>query len=159
MRKVLVLVLACGLLAGAMLAPEASAKRKKKKTPPITFEASGSFTLSNPGDAEAEASVTKNEFLQTCAIPGSQGLDAYVVELSEEISKVSAQVNLSGSDAAGIYDLDMYYYGPDCAPTGSASTAEPEEVGVFPVGTKWIVVSAYFGVQLEFALAATEIQL
>ena len=158
MRKVLVLVLACGLLAGAMLAPEASAKRKKK-APPITFEASGAFELSNPGDAEADASVTKSEFLQTCSIPASQGLDAYVVELSEEISKVSAQVNLSGSDAAGIYDLDMYYYGPDCAPTGSASTPESEEVSVFPVGTKWIVVSAYFGVQLEFALAATEIQL
>jgi hypothetical protein len=140
-----------------MIAPAASAK-KKKKAPPITFEASGSFALSNPGDADADASVTKSEFLQTCAIPTSQGVDAYVVELSEEISKVTAQVKLSGSDAAGLYDLDMYYYGPDCAPTGSASTAEPEETSVFPVGTRWIVVSAWFGVQLEFALAATEIR-
>ena len=157
MRRIIVLVLACCLLSGAMFAPAASAK-KKKKAPPITFEASGAFELSNPGDAEADASVTKSEFLQACAIPASQGVDAYVVELSDEMSKVTAQVDLLGSDAAGIYDLDMYYYGPDCAPTGSASTAEPEETGVFPVGTKWIVVSAYFGVQLEFALAATEIQ-
>ena len=157
MRRVIVLVLACGLLTGVMFAPSASAKRKRK-APPITFEASGAFELSNPGDAEADASVTKSEFLQSCVIPASQGVDAYVVELSDEISKVTAQVNLSGSDAAGIYDLDMYYYGPDCAPIGSASTAEPEEASVFPVGTKWIVVSAYFGVQLEFALAATEIQ-
>ena len=157
MRRATVLVLACSLLTGAVFAPAASAK-KNRKPPPVTFETSGAFELSNPGDAEADASVTKSEFLQTCALPASQGLDAFVVELSDEISKVTAQVTLSGSDAADIYDLDMYYYGADCAPIGSASTAEPEEASVFPVGTRWIVVSAYFGVQLEFALAATELQ-
>lgn len=160
MRRVIVLVLALSLLSGAMLAPSASAKKKKKKAAPVTFEASGSFALMNPADYSADASITKNEFLATCSVPASQGLDAFVVELSEKISKVTAQVGVKGSEAAGIgHDLDMYFYSAECAPTGSANSDTADEIGVFPAGTKWVVVSSYAGVELEFDLAATEINL
>lgn len=160
MRRVLVLVLALSLVTGAMLAPATAKKKKKKKFVPVTFEASGTITVMNPTDyLVGEASITKNEFLANCALPASQGLDAYVVELSEEISKVPAQVGVRGSDAGVGHDLDMYFYSAECAPTGSASTETADEIGVFPAGTKWVVVSAFAGLEIEFDLAATEIKL
>lgn len=157
MRRALVLVLALSLLTGAMLAP-AAAKKKKKKFVPVTFEASGAFALMNPGDYTNGTSITKNEFLATCAIPATQGVDGYVIELSEEISKVTAQVGVTGSDAGIGHDLDMYFYNADCAQTGSASTETADEIGIFTAGTKWVVVTAFAGLQLEFDLAATEIK-
>lgn len=159
MRRVLVLVLALSLLAGASLAPAGAKKKKKKKPAPITFEASGSFMLPNPADYTNEASITRNEFVATCAIPATQGLDGYVVELSDEISKVSAQVGVTGSDAGVGHDLDMYFFSAECAPTGSASTETQDEIGIFPAGTKYVLVTAFVGLQIEFDLAATEIQL
>jgi hypothetical protein len=139
-----------------MLAP-ASAK-KKKKFVPITFEASGSFAIGNPADLDG-AGITRNEFAATCAIPATQGVDGYAIELSEEISKVPAQVGVTGSDAGAGHDLDMYFYDESCGSTGSASTEAADEIGVFPAGTKWVVVTAFFGVELEFDLVATEIKL
>lgn len=158
MRRAIVLVLALSLLTGAMLAP-ATAKKKKKKFVPVTFEASGSFTLMNPGDYTSNTSVTKNEFLATCGIPATQGVDGYVIETSKEISKVTAQVGVTGSDAGVGHDLDMYFYDAECVPTGSATTDTADENGIFMAGTKWIVVTAYTGFQLEFDLVATEIKL
>jgi hypothetical protein len=159
-RRALVLVLAFSLLAGALVAPAgAKKKKKKKKFVPVTFEASGSFALMNPADYNSGTSITRNEFQAVCGIPATQGLDGYVVELSEEISKVNAQVGVKGSDAGIGHDLDMYFYNAECTPTGAASTETADEIGVFPAGTKWVVVTAFVGLELEFDLAATEIQL
>lgn len=158
MRKAIVLVLTCSLLAGAMIAPAEAKKKKKKAAAPITFEASGAFALANPLDLN-DAGITRNEFQATCGVPASQGVDGFVIELSEEISKVAATASISGTDATGIYDIDMYFYDADCALVGSASTEVANEVGLFAAGTKWVVVTAFFGVELEFDLSATELQL
>lgn len=158
MRRALVLVLAMSLLSGAMLAPASAKKKKKKKPAPITFEASGTIATMNPADLN-DAGITRNEFVATCALPASQGIDGYVIELSEEISTVAAQVGVKGSDAGVGHDLDLYFYDESCGSTGSASTEAADEIGVFPAGTKWVVVTAFTGLQIEFDLAATEIQL
>jgi len=154
-RRLIALALILGLV-GAVSAAPAIAKKKKKK-PPITFEASGTIAISNPGSLEG-ASITGNEFVETCAIPATQGVDGFVVELSDEISKVTSTVGVSGSDATGIHDLDMYFFTADCAPTGAASTGDADEAGVFGAGTKYVLVNAFYGAQLEFTLTATEMK-
>lgn len=153
MRRAIALALVLGLL-GALSVSPALAKKKKAK-PPITFEAAGTVALGNPGGLN-DASLTGNEFTNTCAIPASQGVDGFVVELSEEISKVTSTVLVSGSDATGSYDLDMYFYSAECSPMGSASTEASDEFGAFPAGTKYVLVNAFVGAQIEFKLTATE---
>lgn len=153
MRRIIAFALVIGLL-GALSAAPAIAKKKKAK--PITFEASGSFALGNPGSVDG-ASITGNEFAETCAIPVTQGVDGFVVELSDEISKVAANVELSGSDATGGHDLDMYYFNAECGSTGATSTGSVNEIGAFPAGTKYVLVNAFMGAELVFELKATSI--
>ncbi len=154
MRKALsALVILC-VATGALAAPAAAKKRKPKK--PVTFEASGSFLLSNPGDFAADTGITRNEFAQTCAVPTTQGLDGFVIELSNKISAVNANVVLAGGDVTGAHDLDMYFYDAECNATGAASTEASDEMGMFAAGTRWVVVTAFAGVELEFTLNAEE---
>lgn len=159
MRRSLVLALVLTLLGGALVTP-AHAQKKKKK--PVTFEESGSFVLGHPatliGTGIAGAGVTGTEFIGTCGIPASQGLDGYVVELSDEISQVPAEVSVSGSDATGTYDLDMYFFNAECGSVGEQSTENSDEVGAFAAGTKYVLVTAFMGLEVEFTLEATEIR-
>lgn len=158
MRKSVVVALVLCLALGMLASPAAGKKKKKKKKPvPVTFEAEGSFLVANPADYTNGTSITRNEFAATCAIPVTQGLDGFVVELSEEISAVTANAQLTGSDATGAHDVDMYYFDAECNSTGATSTEATDEFGVFPAGTKWILVTAFLGVEIEFTLKAEEL--
>lgn len=157
MRRTLTVALVACMIGGALIGP-ADAKKKKKPAPPVTFSADGEMAVGNTADYLAQASVTRNEFLQTCAIPASQGLDGFVVELSEEISKVTATVMLSGSDALGAYDLDMFFFDASCGATGEFNTAEPNESGVMGSGTKYVLVTSFAGAEIAFHLEATELR-
>lgn len=155
MRRFLVVALSIGLLGGAVVGP-ADAKRKKKPKPPVTFDASGSLSLSNPGDLMAQASVTRQEFVTNCAIPASQGVDGYVIELPPEVSAITANVRVNATATTGLYDLDLYYFSESCAPMGENSTPEPNEFGEMPVGTKYVLVNAFWGAGMEFRFEAEE---
>jgi hypothetical protein len=137
------------------MALPADAKKRKKK--PVTFSTDGSFAVANPATLE-NSGVTQNEFMATCAIPASQGLDGYVVELPAKVTKVSSEVTVAGGDATGIYDLDMYFYNADCAPTGAASSAGSDEVGAMPAGTKYVVVAAFWGVGVDFTFKSVQLR-
>lgn len=139
------------LLGGALVAPADAAKKKKK---PIKYSATGTLAISNPGDFEAGAGITRNEFLNSCAIPQSQGLDGYVIELPAKVSKVNSNVELSGTDALGILDLDMYFFSATCDSTGEVSTPAPAEAGLMAAGTKYVLVSAYFGAEVDFTFSS-----
>lgn len=152
------MAIALGLIAGMILAPaEAKKKKKKKRKPPITFTADGSFATANPADLMG-AGITRNEFIETCSIPVSQGLDGYVVEVSDAIGKVQSDVSVAGSDITGLIDLDMYLYSDTCSPMGEYSTASADEYGVMVPGTRYVVVTAFLGAGIEFTLEATEIR-
>lgn len=153
MRRAVVVAVTLGLLAGAAVAP-AEAKKKKKKAP-VTFSAEGSLVLGNPGDLN-DAGVTRQEFLAGCAVPATQGLDGYVIELDDQISAVSSDVQVSGADAAGLYDLDMYFFDDSCSSTGSFSTEASDEFGTMLPGTKYVLVTAFTGLEITFKFEATE---
>ncbi|MEA2516363.1 MAG: hypothetical protein QOG16_201, partial [Actinomycetota bacterium] len=111
MRKTIVLILALSLMV-ALLGP-ASAQKKQK---PVTFKASGSIRGADVVDAwviNGPTSLTAREFYDTCDIPSTQGVDGYVVELSDEISKVPARVSLDWPSPTGI-SLSMEFLNADC---------------------------------------------
>jgi hypothetical protein len=140
-----------------------------KSQPPVTFEASGSFALGVPVQRDEWWTITGAEFEHTCSIPASQGVDGYVVELSDAISAVTSTVLVSGSDATGFgHDFDMYFFDAHCASTGASTNNSTDkrppgsnygdERGVFPAGTKYVLVTAGGGPGLEFTLSATEMR-
>ena len=158
MRRTVVIALVLGLLVGA-LAGAADAKKKKKKPkpkPPITYSVDGSFAQTNMADFFVGGGVTRNEFLATCAIPKSQRVDGYVIELPAAFAKISSDAELYGSDVTGGHDLDMYFFDAACEPAGEASTTAYDEVGVIAAGTKYVLVSGFVGTQLEFTFKAVE---
>lgn len=159
----MVVVVHVGLASPAMSKPRA------------TFKASGSIAVSvsaaGLGGVWDDRNITGNEFRNTCSIPASQGVDGYVVELSDAISAVTSTVLVSGSNAEGSgHDLDMYFFDAGCASTGASThnSTTPQgrndgsERGVFSAGTKYVLVTAgghefyHLGHGLEFTLVATQ---
>lgn len=152
-RTVLVALVVC-LVGSALLVP-AEAKKKPKR-PPATFSESGSLAIGHPGDLVDEVNVTRQAFVQTCAVPPSQGTDGYVIALPDEISAVNADVSIVGADATGFHDLDIFFFDEGCAPRGSISTDAVDEMGPMPAGTRYVLVTAFVGVEIMFEFKATE---
>ena len=155
MRRIIVVIMVACLAAGALGAPAQAGKKKKKKKP-IKFSVEGSFATANPADFLAGAGLVRNELQATCAIPVTQGTDGFVVELPAAFQKINSEASLSGQDATGGPDLDMYYYDEACAPTGETATAELNEFGIIPSGTKFVAISAFFGADVTFTLEAVQ---
>lgn len=174
MRKAIVLALALALLAGISAAPAAAKRKKEPEPPPITFEDTGRFATTNITKESGTLpfiywGVTGTEFHETCAIPATQGFDGYVVELSDEISKVSAKVSLRWGSAGDVSNLYMAFFDADCEYTGIAGfgiggydvtdiSDDGAEKGAFEAGTKYVLVSGTLGADVSFALKAVEIR-
>ena len=163
MRRVIVLTLAVSALVGAVAGPASAKNRRQPKPPPVTFEATGSISVVDHDVwIGGPSSLTEREFLAGCEVPATQGLDAFVVELSEEISKVHADVGLEWPDALRYYDLRMQFYDEDCRRTGLAGfydwADDGHEEGAFAAGTKYVLVSTTRGALVDFTLTAVEIR-
>lgn len=158
MRRFLVLALITCLAASAFVAPASAGKKKKKKKPaPIEFSAEGAFQVGNPGDFLAGAGLVRNELALTCAIPLSQGTDGFVVELPAEFQQINSEASLEGTDLMGGPDLDMYFYDETCTYLGEVATAELNEYGIVPAGTRFVAVSAFIGAGVSFTLDLVEL--
>lgn len=157
MRRSIVIALVACLLGAFVALPAEAKKKKRKKKPPVTFKAEGTLAVANPATLE-QGGVTQNEFIATCAAPASQGLDGYVIELPAKVGKVTSKVSVTGGDATGIYDLDMYYYDKDCGYKAASSTAGDDEIGAMPSGTKYVVVAAFWGVDVDFEFKSVEMR-
>lgn len=150
MRRTLVAGLAACLAAGALVAPAIA----KKKPRPVRFEESGAIAAGYPGDFAAGVNVTRNTFLESCAIPPTQGTDGYVIELPAKVSAQAANVTLTGADLTGLYDVDMHFFDESCAPNGALSSELSDEFGLMPEGTRYVLVTAFSGVEITFTFAA-----
>ncbi|HVF52294.1 MAG TPA: hypothetical protein VNC78_01675 [Actinomycetota bacterium] len=119
-----------------------------------TFEATGSIDGMNPA-AGTVGGVTENEFIANCAVPASQGLDGYVVELPAAFGDGSATAQVTGDSLAPAYDLDLAFYDAACAFIEQLATAAPDEGGPVPAGTAWIVINQSVGGGTTFVLVVT----
>lgn len=151
MRRAIVVALIACLTAGAFAAPAVAGKKKKK---PAKFSVEGAFDIGNPADYMLNAGLVRNELELTCAIPTSQGTDGFVFELPAALQKVHSDASLTGQDATGGPDMDMYFYDEACASTGEVATPELDEYGIVPAGTKYVVVSAWMGADVTFLFEA-----
>jgi hypothetical protein len=139
----------------ATLAGPAAAKKKKKQPKPYTSEVV-SIQLAHPvfnGQSETVVGVTAQEFIQSCAIPGSNGLDAYVWEVPAEYQKIESTIVATGSDPAIDYDLDIYLFDAECNLTAPFNTESADEYGALLKDTAFILVHNYLtgpvSVQIE----------
>ena len=151
MRKnMLVAVLLLGLIAA--LPGSATAAKKKKKVKTYKSETAeiqaghGAFY----GTAGTPVTVTAQEFLNTCAIPQSNGVDAYVFEVPEAFTKLAGTVETKSSVASptGLMDIDLFLYDANCESTSVSQAVGGDEYGLFAKGTKYVVVHPYEGEQV-----------
>ncbi|HEY7875171.1 MAG TPA: hypothetical protein VIG64_08620 [Actinomycetota bacterium] len=144
-RRTLSLVLV--LMLAVMIQP-ASAGKKKPKVKPYKSE-EGTIAVAHPVFYDATGtvnSVTAREFESTCAVPASNGVDAYVFEVPAAYQSITASVKAVGVEKTpGSYDLDVFMYDKDCAVKGVSNGEGTDETGVMPAGVAWILVGSYLG--------------
>lgn len=142
------LTLGLVLLLAAMVNPALAGKKKPKLKPWKSDVVS--VGLAHPvffGQTGMVNTVTAKEFENTCAIPASNGLDAYVFEVPAPYQTAQATVKAIGAGAAtpAGYDLDIYMYDKDCQVKLAANAEGTDEAGVMPVGIAYVLVQNYLG--------------
>ena len=141
------LTLGLVVLLAAMVHPALAGKKKAKlkpyKSEEVTVAVAHTVAYSATGSVN---SVTAKEFENACAIPSSNGLDAYVFEVPKEYQSTTAVVKAIGSAAtpAG-YDLDIYMYDADCQLKLNSIAEGTDETGSMPAGIAYVLVHNYLG--------------
>jgi hypothetical protein len=133
------------ILALGLMVPAAHAGKKPKpyKSANVQLLVAHPLEYGNTGSIN---SVTAKEFEAKCDVPTSNGLDGYVFAVPKQFQKVDSEIDAVGEPggAAG-YDLDIYLYDANCAPTLAFNSAGTDETGLLPKGTAWIFVHNYLG--------------
>lgn len=152
MRRTILVALSLGLLAGALSMPAEAGKKRLKP-----FKTTGSIAVGHPGNFEAGVGITRAEFLETCAVPQSQGIDGYVVQIPATHTKKPAKVSAVGSSETGAYDLDLFFFNGSCTEIGRAADIGTDQLGLMPAGTKFVLVNSWepAGAAIEFTFTAT----
>ena len=131
------------LVLAASLASTASAAKKKPKGPKpykseeVTIQFGHTVSYGNSGTL---VGVTPQEFLNTCAIPSSNGLDAYVWEVPEDYKNVDAVITAFGGGSTAGYDLDIFLFDEACGVTFASQSTTADETAVMNKGTAYILI-------------------
>ncbi len=144
MRRLVVLVLCL-----ALFAAPAAAKGKKKKGPKPWSSPEVSILVPHPvlyNTTGELLGVTMQEFLNSCAVPTTNGVDAYVFEVPPEYSGYEATVETVGN-LGGVVppDLDIWIFDDACELQVGYQSAGVDEAGPIFKDTAWIVVTNYTG--------------
>ena len=136
-----------GLTLALALSPQAARAGKKMPKPYKSEEVS--IAVAHPifyGSTQSVNTLTAKEFEARCAIPTSNGLDAYVFEVPAAYQKVVANVEAIGTATgpAG-YDLDMFIYDKSCKVTNAFQAEGTDEAGMIPKGSAYVLVHNYLG--------------
>jgi hypothetical protein len=147
-KKLIACFLVLGLLA-AFTGPATAKKKKKKKGPkPYTSE-EATINVGHPvfySTAGTPLSLTAQEFINSCAIPQSNGVDAYIYEIPADYQNIVAAIQAFGSEGTQLgYDLDLFLYDSSCAQLGVFNSTSADEGGVTTKGTAYALVYNYTG--------------
>jgi extracellular elastinolytic metalloproteinase len=128
--------------------------------PPFTDSGTitvGNATAGDPTGLQNVSGVTGTELEQTCtAPPTSQGVDGWVSTLPKGFGDGTHAVTVTGQETPAGHDIDLYFYAADCTLIGSIATAAPNESGVIPGGTAYVLTHLYTGADVPFTLTATD---
>jgi hypothetical protein len=149
-KRSIVAILLLGLVA-ALAAPATAGKKKKVKpwkSETVTINVGHTALYDTSGGVFV--GVTAQEFLQSCAIPSSNGFDSYVFEVPKAYQKIVSTVTATGStpNPQG-YDLDLFLFDKNCENVGVYNAAGTDEYGAMSTGTAFILLHNYAGTPLE----------
>ena len=141
MRKLIAVAAALAIV----VAPSA-AFAGKKKPKPYTSE-TVTIAVGHPVFSSASGTVvaaTAQEFMARCAIPASNGFDAYVFEVPAEYQKIEANLEVTGAPGLPYaYDIDVYTYDSSCASNSIQNSPGTDQSGFLFKGTAYILVHNY----------------
>ena len=141
MKKTLALLLT--LAVAASLASPALAGKKKSKGPKpfkseeVTIQFGHSSLYATSGEF---VGITGQEFMKTCAIPASNGVDAFVWEVPAEYKNIDSIITAFGAGGAAGYDLDIFLFDDACQVTLPSQSTSPDETTVMAAGTAYILI-------------------
>ncbi len=141
MKKTLTLILTFAL-ALCLSGPAAAGKKKPKGPKPYKSE-EVTITLGHSilhGASGSVVGVTGQEFINNCAIPSSNGFDAYVWEVPDEYKNIDANISSFGSGGPAGYDLDIVLFDESCAIIFASQSDNADEATVMFKGTAFILI-------------------
>lgn len=145
LKKTLVTLVAAALVAAPVGTGALAAKKKKGPKPYVSEE----ITIQTGHPAAHSQSgtlvtITAQEFIRTCAVPSSNGVDAAVYEVPADYKGLTASIKALGTGAgpAG-YDLDLYLFDESCTEVAVYNPTNTDEVGILTPDTAFILVHNY----------------
>ena len=147
-RNLIVVALVIGLLA-SVLGPASAGKKKPKpyKSDEGQIAVAHTMLFSSTGEVN---SVTAREFENTCAIPATNGLDAYVYEVPAEYQKLQVPIEAIRQSSVG-HNLYIFFYDKACVrnpvavSSGSTVAEKTDASGIMPAGTAYLLIASFAG--------------
>lgn len=140
MKKVVSLLLT--MVVAASLAGTAAAAKKPKGAKPYKSEVVTiqlGHTVQH-GTSGSVVGITPQEFINTCSIPSTNGVDAYVWPVPDAYKTVDATVTAFGAGGPEGYDLDIFLFNDSCEMTLAAQSGNVDESTIVAKGTAYILV-------------------
>jgi len=106
--------------------------------------------------------VTPQEFINSCSLPSSNGLDAAVFEVPKDYQNITSQIEATGvgtTDSVLPADIDIYLFDSSCVEVGKFNSVGTSESGVLSAGTAFVLLHNYEGgpTELQFTLKPVKI--
>lgn len=140
MRKLIAVAAALAVLA----APSSALAGKKPKpytSDKVTIEVGHPVFNSTSGSI---AALTAQEFMARCAIPATNGFDAYVFEVPKTYQKIDSVFEVKGVPGLPYnYDIDVYTFDSSCTITSAQNSPGTDQAGFVTKGTKFLLVHNY----------------
>lgn len=146
-KRMLVLAVVAGLV--TMVGGPASGGKKKPKpykSEDAVIALAHTVLYSSTGEVN---SVTAKEFESSCAIPASNGLDAYVYEVPAAYQKTEWTFKGIGQAQVG-WDLYAFFYDKECSrlsviAASGAGVSKTDASGVMPAGAAYVLMASFSG--------------